>query len=76
MVYQLNFSQPTLLSIDLAGSSYDTALALVTAPGTNPADVLLIDDDGPTQVSYVDSGCNYVPAGTCYIVIGGFSANS
>lgn len=76
VVYQLTLSQPTLLSIDLAGSSYDTALALVTAPGTNPADVLLIDDDGTTQVSYVDSGCNYVPAGTCYIVIGGFSANS
>lgn len=74
VVYQLTLSQPTLLSVDLAGSSYDTALAVVTSPGTNPGDVLLIDDDGPTQVSYVDSGCNYVPAGTCFIVIGGYSA--
>lgn len=73
VVYQLTLSQPTLLSIDLLGSSYDTALALVASPGTNPTDVYLLNDDyHPSAVSYVNSGCSYVPAGTWYIVIGGW----
>jgi len=80
VVYQLTLTVPTLLSIDLLGSNYDTAVALVSAPGTNPANVFLINDDyydAPVLfVSYVDSGCNYVPAGTYYIIIGGYGSNS
>ncbi|MCB5246774.1 MAG: hypothetical protein LHW57_01945, partial [Candidatus Cloacimonetes bacterium] len=77
VVYQLTLSQPTLLSIDLAGSGYDTAVALVTAPGTAPGDVLLINEDFYADyTSYVNSGCNYVPAGTYYIVVGGYSNDS
>jgi len=80
VVYQLTLSAPTMLSIDLLGSNYDTAVALVTAPGTNPADVLLINDDFYTTpvnfVSYVDSGCNVVPAGTYYIIVGGYGTAS
>jgi hypothetical protein len=75
VVYQLVLAEPTLLYIDLYGSTYDTAVALVKAPGTNPEDVYLIDDDAygsPSWVSYVDSGSNYVPAGTYYIVIGSY----
>ncbi|MFO7660069.1 MAG: C10 family peptidase, partial [Candidatus Cloacimonadaceae bacterium] len=80
VVYQLTLSAPTMLSIDLLGSTYDTAVALVTAPGTNPADVLLINDDFYTTpvnfVSYVDTGCNAVPAGTYYIIVGGYDTAS
>lgn len=76
VVYQLTLAEPTLLSIDLLGSQFDTSLALVTAPGTGPADVILINDDywyEPVAfVSYVNSGCNYVPPGTYYIIIGGY----
>ena len=79
VVYRLNLSVPTMLSIDLLGSTYDTAVALVTAPGTAPADVLLINDDFYTApnafVSYVDTGCNAVPAGITYIIIGGYGTN-
>ena len=76
VVYQLILSQPTLLSIDLLGSSYDTAVVLVTAPGNNPGDVILLNDDYHVRVSYMDSGCNYVPAGTYYIVVGGYLSSS
>lgn len=80
VVYQLTLNAPTMISIDLLGSNFDTAVALVTAPGTNPADVLLINDDfystPVSYVSYVDSGCNAVPAGTYYIIIGGYGSAS
>jgi|GEM_PF-1733406 len=80
VVYQLTLSAPTMISIDLLGSAYDTAVALVTAPGTNPTDVLLINDDfynTPVNfVSYMDTGCNAVPAGTYYIIVGGYGSAS
>lgn len=80
VVYQLVLATPTLLSIDLYGSTYDTAVALVTAPGTAPTDVILINDDFYTTpvnyVSYLNSGCSYVPAGTYYIIVGGYGSAS
>ncbi|MDZ4183056.1 MAG: CUB domain-containing protein, partial [Candidatus Cloacimonadaceae bacterium] len=80
VVYQLTLTEPTLLAIDLLGSNFDTALALVTAPGTGPENVILINDDyysSPVSwVSYVNSGSNYVPAGTYYILIGGYGSSS
>jgi hypothetical protein len=80
VVYQLTLAAPTMLSIDLLGSAYDTAVALVATPGTSAVDVLLINDDyytAPTAyVSYVNTGCNAVPAGTYYIIIGGWSASN
>lgn len=80
VVYQLTLSAPTMLSIDLLGSTYDTAVALVTNPGTAPVNVLLVNDDYYTTpvnfVSYVDTGCNAVPAGTYYIIVGGYGSAS
>jgi hypothetical protein len=81
VVYQLNLTEPTLLSIDLRGpgTTWDTALALIVAPGTGPEHVLLINDDysGVRALqSYVDSGSNYVPAGTYYILVGAYSSAS
>ncbi len=79
VVYKLVLGAPTSLSIDLAGSLYDTAVALVSAPATAPTDVLLLNEDYYTTpvnyVSYVDTGCNSVPAGTYYIIVSGFSVN-
>lgn len=79
VVYKLVLATPTLLSIDLLGSAYDTVVALVTAPGTGATDVILLNDDYYTApvnaVSYVNSGCSYVPAGTYYIIVGAYGTN-
>jgi MYXO-CTERM domain-containing protein len=73
-VYQFSLAVPTSLQIDLAGSAYDTKLALV-AGCPDGAEFCLYNDDYAGELA---SGfdCIEFPAGSYSAIVSGFGGNS